>query len=106
MQIVVVQDSGAARKIPAVPGLLGYRKDTEKLYLRSKDSWNVIAEEGKVTLYEVAQTVLTRQPNLHLNLDIFLMLLINTSFYFIDCECATKVIPNLNFKVPRFVIQF
>ncbi len=49
-QIVVVPDSAAAQKVPAVPGLLEYRKDTKKLYVRSNETWNAIGEENKVTL--------------------------------------------------------
>ena len=50
LQTVVVPDSIAAQKVPAVPGLLEYRKDTEKLYVRSNEKWNAIGEENKVTL--------------------------------------------------------
>ena len=32
LKIVVVPDSAAAQKVPPVPGLLEYRKDTKKLY--------------------------------------------------------------------------
>ncbi|CAB3990904.1 Hypothetical predicted protein, partial [Paramuricea clavata] len=46
--IVVVPDSAAAQKVPPVPGLLEYRKDTKKLYVRSNGTWNVIGEEKKV----------------------------------------------------------
>jgi hypothetical protein len=49
LQIVVVPDSVAAKKVPPVPGLLEYRKDTQKLYVRSNETWNVIGEEKKVT---------------------------------------------------------
>ena len=48
LQIVVVPNSAAAQKVPPVPGLLEYRKDTKKLYLRSNETWNVIGEEKKV----------------------------------------------------------
>ena len=51
LKIVVVPDSAAAQKVPPVPGLLEYRKDTKKLYVRSNETWNVIAEEKKVILY-------------------------------------------------------
>ena len=49
LQIVVVPDSAAAQKVPPVPGLLEYRKDTQKLYVRSNETWNVTGEEKKVT---------------------------------------------------------
>ena len=48
MQVVVVQDKVAAQKVPHVPGLLQYRKDNKKFYIRSNGSWNVIGEEKKV----------------------------------------------------------
>ncbi|CAB4007966.1 Hypothetical predicted protein [Paramuricea clavata] len=48
--IVVVPDGAAAQKVPPVPGLLEYRKDTKKLYVRSNGTWNVIVEEKKVTI--------------------------------------------------------
>ena len=51
LKIVVVPDSAAAQKVPPVPGLLEYRKDTKKLYVRSNETWNVIGEEKKVILY-------------------------------------------------------
>ena len=46
--IVVVSDSYSARKVPAVPGLLKYRKDTEELYVRVNESWSVVAQEKMV----------------------------------------------------------
>ena len=50
LQIVVVPDSVAAQKVPPVPGLLEYRKDNQKLYVRSNEKWNAIGEENKVAL--------------------------------------------------------
>lgn len=44
-------NSAAAQKIPPVPGLLEYRKDTKKLYVRSNETWNAIGEEKKVRIY-------------------------------------------------------
>ena len=37
------------QKVPRVPGLLTYRKDTKKVYVRSNKTWNVIGKEKKVT---------------------------------------------------------
>ena len=48
IQIVVVPDGEVAKKVPAVPGLLQYRKDNKKLYVRSNETWKVIAPEKKV----------------------------------------------------------
>ena len=50
LQIVVVPDGAAAQKVPPVPGLLIYRKDNMKLYIKSNETWNVIGEEKKVQL--------------------------------------------------------
>jgi hypothetical protein len=48
LQIVVVPDGETEEKVPAVPGLLEYRKDNKKLYVRENDTWEVIAQEKKV----------------------------------------------------------
>ena len=50
LQIVVVPNGATAQKVPPMPGLLEYRKDTKKLYVRSNETWNVIGEEKKVPL--------------------------------------------------------
>ena len=50
IKIVVVPDSSAAQKVPAVDGLLEYRKDKQELYVRSNKTWNVLARENKVRL--------------------------------------------------------
>jgi hypothetical protein len=34
--------------VPAIPGLLEYRRDNKELYVRSDKTWNVIAQESKV----------------------------------------------------------
>jgi hypothetical protein len=54
-----VPDSSAARKIPAVDGLIQYRKDKQELYLRSNKTWNVLAPEKKVVLYLAKKSVNT-----------------------------------------------
>ncbi|CAB4017887.1 Hypothetical predicted protein, partial [Paramuricea clavata] len=48
--IVVVPDRATAQKVPPVPGLLEYRKDTQKLYVRSNQTWNVIGQENKLNI--------------------------------------------------------
>jgi hypothetical protein len=50
-QIVVVPDNSTAENVPEVPGLLEYRKDTKKLYLRANETWREIAPEKKVHEY-------------------------------------------------------
>ena len=39
--------------MPAVPGLLQYRKDNKKLYVRSNETWKVIAPEKKVFDHDI-----------------------------------------------------
>ena len=58
LKIVVVPDSSAAQKVPAVDGLLEYRKDKQELYIRSNKTWNVLAPENKVELrrFEIKRT--------------------------------------------------
>ena len=48
---MVVPDSAAAQKVPPVPGILKYRKDTKELYVRSNETWNVIVDEKKVMTF-------------------------------------------------------
>ena len=48
LKIVLVPDSSAAQKVPAVDGLLEYREDKQELYIRSNRTWNVLARENKV----------------------------------------------------------
>ena len=52
-QIVVVPDGKTNSKIPAVPGLLKYRKDTKELYIRANESWSVVAQQKKVSYHNV-----------------------------------------------------
>ncbi|CAB3988225.1 ---NA--- [Paramuricea clavata] len=65
IEIVVVPDGTAAQKIPPVPGLLEYRKDNKKLYVRSNKSWNVIGEEKKVLLNLLCSPKLMNTPELN-----------------------------------------
>ena len=48
LKIVVVPDPSAAQKVPAVDGLLEYRKDKQELYVRSNKTWNVLVLENKL----------------------------------------------------------
>ena len=50
-------DSSAALKVPAVDGLLEYRKDKQQLFLRSNKTWNVLAPENKVKLSVIIMIV-------------------------------------------------
>ena len=51
LKIVVVPDSSAAQKVPAVDGLLEYRKDKQELFVRSNNTWNVLAQETVSIIY-------------------------------------------------------
>ena len=51
-----VPDSNTAEKVPPIPGLIEYRKDTKKLYVRSNKTWNAIAEQKKVESYLILKT--------------------------------------------------
>ena len=53
VQIVVVPDDETSKKVPKVPGLLKYRKDTKELYVRANESWCVVAQEEKVRNEEI-----------------------------------------------------
>jgi hypothetical protein len=57
LQIVVVPNIVADQKVPPAIGLMKYRKDNEKLYVRSNETWKVICEEEKVTCnYFISRT--------------------------------------------------
>ena len=46
--VVVVPDNATAQKVPGIPGLLEYRKDEKKLYLRANKTWNLLTQEKEV----------------------------------------------------------
>jgi hypothetical protein len=46
---VVVPDKETAKKMPAIPGLLAYRQDQKKLYVRANKTWNLLTQEKEVT---------------------------------------------------------
>jgi hypothetical protein len=48
-KIVVVPDGETAKKVPAVPGLLEYRKDNKELYVRANETWKAIVSGKKVS---------------------------------------------------------
>ena len=45
---MVVPDSAAAKKVPAIPGLLEYRNDQKKLYVRANKTWSLLTQEKEV----------------------------------------------------------
>ena len=47
-QIVVVPDAKTSKKVPPVPGIMQYRQDEKKLYIRSNETWEVLEPERKV----------------------------------------------------------
>ena len=49
-KVVVVPDSATAKKVPAIPGLLEYRADRKKLYVRANKTWNLLTQEKEVKI--------------------------------------------------------
>ncbi|XP_028391550.1 uncharacterized protein LOC114516313 isoform X2 [Dendronephthya gigantea] len=54
--IIVIPDN---RNVPEVTGIFKFREDNQKLYVRSNNSWNMIAEEKILTEVNVAVAKLT-----------------------------------------------
>ena len=46
-------DNATAEKVPGIPGLLEYRKDQKKLYLRANKTWNLLTQEKEVKIYRL-----------------------------------------------------
>ena len=46
-----MQDNATAKKVPGIPGLLEYRQDEKKLYLRANKTWNLLTQEKEVMKY-------------------------------------------------------
>ncbi|XP_046843367.1 uncharacterized protein LOC124437433 [Xenia sp. Carnegie-2017] len=46
--VVVVPDNKTEKKVPKIPGLLEYRLDQKKLYVRSNKTWNILSQEMEV----------------------------------------------------------
>ncbi|XP_028413234.1 fibrinogen gamma chain-like [Dendronephthya gigantea] len=66
--IIVVPDNSSVSKIPGISGILEFRKDNQKLYVRSNERWNAIAEEKK--LNSAFAKLTARLDNLTRNLQI------------------------------------
>ena len=49
MKIAVVENNGSMNKLPKVEGLLSYRSDDRKLYLKEKSQWEALAIEKEVS---------------------------------------------------------
>ena len=49
-KVVVVPNSAAAKKVPAIPGLLEYRNDQKKLYVRANKTWSLLTQEKEVKI--------------------------------------------------------
>ena len=43
-------DNASAKKVPAIPGLLEYRKDQKKLYVRANKTWSLLTQEKEVKI--------------------------------------------------------
>ena len=48
---MVVPDNATAKIVPAISGLLEYRKDQKKLYIRANKTWNLLTQEKEVKKY-------------------------------------------------------
>ena len=48
-KVVVVPNNVTAKKVPGIPGMLEYRLDQKKLYLRANKTWNLLTQEKEVT---------------------------------------------------------
>ena len=48
LQVVVVNNNDTLQKLPNIEGLLSYRADNRKLYLRGKHHWKTMANDGEV----------------------------------------------------------
>ncbi|XP_028396090.1 uncharacterized protein LOC114520085 [Dendronephthya gigantea] len=46
--IVVLPDGADAGKVPAIPGMLEYRLDSKKLYVRANKTWSPLTQEKEV----------------------------------------------------------
>ena len=46
--MVVLDDEKSSKRVPAVSGLLAYRKDIQSLHVRMNDSWKTLPVEEKV----------------------------------------------------------
>ena len=47
-KVVIVPDNKTAKKVPKIPGLLEYRLDQKKLYVRANETWNILPQEIEV----------------------------------------------------------
>ena len=44
----MLEDEKSSKRVPAVSGLLAYRKDMQSLHVRMNDSWKTLLEEEKI----------------------------------------------------------
>ncbi len=49
MQVAVVANNRSMNKLPKVEGLLSYRSDDRKLYLKEKSQWQALANRKDVS---------------------------------------------------------
>ena len=53
MQVAVVPNVRSMNKLPKIEGLLSYRSDDDKLYLKEKAQWRALATQKQVSLIEI-----------------------------------------------------
>ena len=52
IQVAVVPDNRSMNKLPKIEGLLSYRSDDSKLYLKEKAQWRELATQKQVSSTE------------------------------------------------------
>ena len=90
-------DNTSAKNVPAIPGLLEYRKDQKKLYVRANKTWSLLTQEKEVkirSLYYLYCAVLCLLIIFNLNISSF------PPYQSVTCW---KNVHLLNFLVQRHV---
>ena len=60
-QVVVVPDQAIFNEAPRGPGMVAFRKDTGRLYFRSNNHWQKIADERKVKNFPHSSVISTKR---------------------------------------------
>ena len=61
--MVVLNDEKSSKEVPAVSGLLAYRKDIQSLHVRMNDSWKALLEEEKIHQIVCIMTLFQKNCN-------------------------------------------
>ena len=86
--VVIAPNNETAKKVPEIPGLLEYRKDQKKLYLRANKTWSLLAQEKEVEgkLTQLEENVGTRFEKLKEKIQ----------------ATDTELIKNLSLAIPNY----